>query len=74
MIGQQFASALPDTIKGMSITIDGAKSVTAKAGTKVEIKGMDVTVKGTKTQVQGTMLDLKADAIATLKGALTKIG
>jgi type VI secretion system secreted protein VgrG len=62
------------TLKGVKITIDGTQSVTAKGGTKVEIKGMEVAVKGTKTQVQGTLLDLKADGIATLKGALTKIG
>ena len=69
-------------IKGMKITLDGSQSVTVKGGTKIEvksgatleIKGIQVAVKGTKTEVQGTLLDLKADAIASLKGALTKIG
>lgn len=62
------------TLKGAKITIDASQSLTGKAGQKVEIKAMQIAVKGTKVEVEGTMLDLKASGIATLKGALTKIG
>ena len=52
------------------------------SGVNIEIKGMsvkseadvDATFKGTQTKVQGVMLDLSADGIATLQAALTKIG
>jgi hypothetical protein len=61
-------------IKGLKITIDAAQSLTEKAGQKIDIKAMQINGQGTKVQLQGTMLDLKASAIATLKGSLTKIG
>jgi len=61
-------------LKGVKIKIDGANSITEKAGQKLEAQALQVSVKGTKVEVQGTMLDLKASAIATLKGSLTKIG
>jgi type VI secretion system secreted protein VgrG len=61
-------------LKGVKITIDAAQSLTEKAGQKIDIKAMQINGQGTKVQLQGTMLDLKASAIATLKGSLTKIG
>jgi hypothetical protein len=46
--------------KSLQVGIEGT--------TKVEIKS------SISTKVEGTMLDLSANGIATLKGALTKIG
>lgn len=62
------------TLKGVKLTIDGQQSITEKAGQKIEAKALQISIKGTQTEVQGTLLDLKASAVATLKGALTKIG
>jgi type VI secretion system secreted protein VgrG len=62
------------TLKGVKVTIDGQQTITAKAGQKLEAKALQISIKGTQTEIQGTLLDLKASAIATLKGALTKIG
>lgn len=62
------------TLKGVKITINGSQSITEKAGQKVEVQALQLNSKGTKVQVQGTMVDVKASAVASVKGALTKIG
>ena len=62
-------------VKSLKITVDGT--------TQVGVKSLDVKIEGTtsvgiksslQTKVEGTMLDLSGTAIASLKGALTKIG
>jgi len=62
-------------VKSLKITVDGT--------TQVGVKSLDVKVEGTtsvgikssvQTKVEGTMLDLSGTAMASLKGAITKIG
>jgi type VI secretion system secreted protein VgrG len=69
-------------ITGDKITISGTSKVEVSAlevkvsgDTKVDISSSaQVQIKGTKTTVQGTMLELNADAMAKLKGGMTMIG
>ncbi len=68
-------------ISGKNITVKGMANIALKATQKLEMKGMQIQgegtqlqLKGTQTVVEGAMLDLKGSAIASLKGALTKIG
>ena len=67
-------------IKGVDIKISGSKSIVEKAGkeitldtTQLTAKGVQVQVKGTQTKVEGTIVEVKAGAVLTLKGGLTKI-
>jgi len=62
-------------VKSLKVTVDGT--------TQVGVKSLDVKVEGTtsvgikssvQTKVEGMMLDLSGTAMASLKGALTKIG
>jgi len=71
------------TITCMNLTVNAAQKVQMEGKTEVGIKSLKVMVEGTAqvgikssamTKVEGTMLDLSASGIATLKGALTKIG
>jgi type VI secretion system secreted protein VgrG len=62
-------------IKSLKVRVDGTTEVGVK-GLKVMIEGTtQVGIKSSvSTKVEGTMLDLSASGIASLKGALTKIG
>jgi type VI secretion system secreted protein VgrG len=67
-------------IKGVDITVDGSKSIAQKAGkeikldtTQLKASGVQVQIKGTQTVVEGTIVEVKAGAMLTLKGSLTKI-
>ena len=61
-------------ISGVDVKVKGSKSV-AVDGTQTSISGTQLGLKGTKTSVAGSAtLDLQASGIASLKGALTKIG
>ena len=72
------------TVKANSaIKLNAIKEVKIEGQMEVGVKSLKVTVEGTtevgikssvSTKVEGTMLDLSATGIATLKGALTKIG
>jgi type VI secretion system secreted protein VgrG len=55
-------------LEGMQQLAAKSLQVAVEGTTKVEIKS------SVSTKVEGTMLDLSANGIATLKGALTKIG
>ncbi len=58
-----------------SINMKASRRVKIKGQQEVAVKGLNVGVKGdVSAKVEGGMLDLKADAIASLKGSLTKIG
>jgi type VI secretion system secreted protein VgrG len=73
-----------------AVKIEGQQEVAVKSlkvgvegTTNVDVKSLQVAVEGTtkveikssvSTKVEGLMLDLSANAIASLKGALTKIG
>lgn len=61
-------------LNGVDIKIDGSMSVKQTAGVKMELSTVQYKLGGTMVQVQGTLLDLQASGIATLKGALTQIG
>lgn len=68
-------------ISGMNIKIKATASVAVKGtqkltldGMQLEASGTQVKVKGTMTAVEGAMVDVKGSGIASLKGALTKIG
>ena len=61
-------------LSGVSIKIEGQRAVEVKGMSVKAQADVDATFKGTQTKVQGVMLDLKADGIATLSAALTKIG
>ena len=65
------------------IDLDSKKDIKAQSVAKLEAKSLQVAVEGTtkveikssvSTKVEGTMLDLSANGIASLKGSLTKIG
>jgi type VI secretion system secreted protein VgrG len=62
-------------VKSLDVKVEGTTAVAVK-GLKVEVEG--TTLVGIKsslnTKVEGMMLDLSGSAIASLKGALTKIG
>ncbi|MFL6604969.1 MAG: type VI secretion system Vgr family protein [Steroidobacteraceae bacterium] len=69
-------------ISGKKITINASAEITQAAKQKICIDaGMEVKVSATqvgieargKTELKGTMLDLAATAVATLKGGVTKI-
>lgn len=61
-------------ISGMQLKLKGNSKVEID-GTQTAISAQQLDVKGTKTAVQGTAaLDLSASGVASLKGALTKIG
>jgi len=61
-------------ISGAQVKIKGNTKVEID-GTQTAISGQQVEVKGTKTAVEGSaMLDLAASGVASLKGAITKIG
>jgi type VI secretion system secreted protein VgrG len=61
-------------ISGVEVKVNGNKAVTID-GTQTSISGTQLGLKGTKTSVAGTAsLDLQASGIASLKGAMTKIG
>jgi type VI secretion system secreted protein VgrG len=69
-------------ISGKKIALKATAEITQSANQKICIDAaMDVKVSATqvlieargKTEVKGTLLDLAATAVATLKGALTKI-
>jgi type VI secretion system secreted protein VgrG len=71
------------TITCMNLTVNASQKVQMEGKTEVGIKSLKVMVEGTAqvgikssamTKVEGAMLDLSAQGIATLKGALTKIG
>jgi type VI secretion system secreted protein VgrG len=66
-----------------TINMKATKAVKIKGQQEVAVKSLKVGVEGTtkveikssaSTKVEGLMLDLSAKAIASLKGALTKIG
>jgi hypothetical protein len=71
-------------VKAMDlIDLDSKNKVHAKGLAEVGIEGLQVKVDGSvqvgikggvMTKVEGVMLDLNASAMASLKGALTKIG
>ena len=69
-------------IQGVTIKITGHQGISQQANQSVEIKAMQVSVSGTtldlkgdaKAALGGAMVDVNASAIASLKGALTKIG
>jgi type VI secretion system secreted protein VgrG len=65
------------------IDLDSKQDIKAQSVAKLEAKSLQVAVEGTtkveikssvSTKVEGTMLDLSAAGIASLKGSLTKIG
>jgi type VI secretion system secreted protein VgrG len=65
------------------VALDSKKDMTLKSVAKLEAKSLQVAIEGTtkleakssvQTKVEGTMLDLSGTAMASLKGALTKIG
>ncbi|HEY0942637.1 MAG TPA: type VI secretion system tip protein TssI/VgrG [Steroidobacter sp.] len=61
-------------ISGMQLKLKGNSKVEID-GTQTAISGQQLDVKGTMTKVEGSgQLDLSASGIASLKGALTKIG
>ncbi len=62
-------------MKSLKVKVEGTTAVAIK-GLKVEVEGTTkVGIKSSlSTKVEGTMLDLSGSAIASLKGALTKIG
>ena len=61
-------------ISGAQVKIKGNSKVEID-GTQTAISAQQLDIKGTKTAVQGTaMLDLAASGVASLKGAITKIG
>jgi type VI secretion system secreted protein VgrG len=62
------------SLRGVAIKIEGRSSVEIKGMSVKAVADVDATFKGTQTKVQGVMLDLTADGIASLKAALTKIG
>jgi hypothetical protein len=49
-------------------------SLKQTAGVKMELSTVQYKLGGSVVQIQGTLLDLQASGIATLKGALTQIG
>jgi type VI secretion system secreted protein VgrG len=65
-----------------AVKIEGKQEVAVKSlkvgvegTTNVDVKSLNVAVKGdVSAKIEGMMLDLSAKAIASLKGALTKIG
>ncbi len=61
-------------LNGVDIKFDGSMSIKQSAGVKMELSTVQYKLGGTMLQVQGTLLDLQASGIATLKGALTQIG
>ena len=62
------------SLSGVAIKIEGSQSIEAKGMSFKAQADLDATIKGTQTTVQGVMLDLTADGIASLRAALTKIG
>lgn len=65
------------------IDLDSKKDIKAQSVAKLEAKSLQVAVEGTtkveikssvSTKIEGTMLDLSANGVASLKGPLTKIG
>jgi len=62
------------TVGQSKLKMDSAGNISL-SGVSIKIEAsVDATFKSTQTKVQGVMLDLSADAIATLQAALTKIG
>lgn len=62
------------TVGQSKLKMDSAGNITL-SGMSIKIEAdVDAMVKGTQTKVQGVMLDLNADGIASLQAALTKIG
>jgi type VI secretion system secreted protein VgrG len=68
-------------LQGVTVKIEGSQSIAEKAGqsiemsaTQVKATGTSVEVNGTKTAIEGAIIDVNASGIASLKGALTKIG
>ncbi len=61
-------------IEGVNVEVKAGKQLLAK-GLKTKVEGVVTTeVVGLQTKVSGLMLDLKAGTVATLNGALVKIG
>jgi type VI secretion system secreted protein VgrG len=61
-------------LNGVDVKIEGSMSLKQTGGMKIELSTVQYKLAGTMLQVQGTLLDLQASGIATLKGALTQIG
>jgi type VI secretion system secreted protein VgrG len=61
-------------LNGVDIKIEGSVSVKQTAGLKMELSTVQYKLGGNMVQIQGTLLDLQGSGIASLKGALTKIG
>jgi len=61
-------------LNGVDIKIEGAVSLKQTAGVKMELSTVQYKLGGSIVQIQGTLLDLQAAGIASLKGALTQIG
>jgi type VI secretion system secreted protein VgrG len=61
-------------LNGVDVKIEGSMSLKQTGGMKIELSTVQYKLAGTLLQVQGTLLDLQASGIATLKGALTQIG
>jgi type VI secretion system secreted protein VgrG len=61
-------------LNGVDIKIEGSVSLKQTAGVKMELSTVQYKLGGSVVQIQGTLLDLQASGIATLKGALTQIG
>jgi type VI secretion system secreted protein VgrG len=61
-------------LNGVDIKIEGSVSLKQTAGVKIELSTVQYKLGGNIVQIQGTLLDLQAGGIATLKGALTQIG
>jgi type VI secretion system secreted protein VgrG len=66
-----------------SITMEAMQAITLKVGqssikidqTGITLKGMMISITGNvSTEVKGLMVDVKADAMLTLKGGITMIG
>jgi type VI secretion system secreted protein VgrG len=69
------------TISGSKITLNAtnkieqsATEIDVNANNKVAVGGVQISVQGTNVAVKGTLLDLSADAKASLKGGITMIG
>jgi type VI secretion system secreted protein VgrG len=69
------------TISGSKITLNAtdkieqsATEIDVNANNKVALGGVQINVQGTQVTVKGTLLDLSADAKASLKGGITMIG